>query len=181
MKRKVLFLDRDGVINIDKGFVSKIVDFELVPGIIDLAKYFTNDGYDLIIITNQSGIGRGYFTQTDFEILMAHLRCIFSSEGIEILDILFCPHLDEDLCNCRKPSSGMFETAIKKWNISLANALSIGDKRRDFEAARAAGIQHNFHYGSRKEMKNAGEQFYVIANLLDAIGIYESLGLSSGL
>ena len=181
MKRKVLFLDRDGVINIDKGFVSKIQDFELVPGIIELVKYFTSNGYDLIIITNQSGIKRGYFTDGDFKTLMAHVVGIFSLEGLEILDIIHCPHIDEDLCNCRKPLPGMFDFAIKKWNISPVGSLSVGDNLRDLEAASAAGIQLNFLYGSREDSKNVDKQFYVIENLLDAIGIYESLGLSSGL
>lgn len=181
MKRRVLFLDRDGVINIDKGFVSQIRDFELVPGIINFVKYFIKNDYQVIIVTNQSGIGRGYFTEGDFKNLMNHVVEIFSLEGLEILDILHCPHIDGDLCECRKPSPGMFDFAIKKWNISRVGSLSVGDNLRDLEAASAAGIQLNFLYGSREESKNVDKQFYVIENLLDAIGIYESLELSSGL
>ena len=180
MKRRALFLDRDGVINIDRGFVSQIRDFELVPGIIDFVKYFFKNGYQVIIVTNQSGIGRGYFTEGDFKNLMNHVADIFSLEGLEILDILYCPHIDVDLCECRKPSPGMFDFAIKKWNISPVGSIAVGDNLRDFEAASAAGIQLNFLYGSREESKNVDKQLYVIENLLDAIGIYESLGPSSG-
>jgi len=175
MKRKVLFLDRDGVLNLDRGFVSKIVDFELVPGVLELVKYFTSNGFSVIIVTNQSGIGRGYFTHAEFEIFMEHLKCTLSLEGIEILDVLYCPHVESDFCTCRKPSPRMFELAITKWNVSIVDSVSIGDKIRDIEAASAAGIEINFLYGKDKLLKGISNQVYLVENLLDVIEIYENV------
>lgn len=140
MKRPALFLDRDGVLNIDHGYVFRVADFEPVEGVFDALRLAAQRGYLLIVVTNQSGIGRGYFTQADYEILEAHIRRSFADEGVELDAIYHCPHHPDDGCDCRKPSPGMILRAAREYDIDLVTSVMIGDKESDAEAARAAGI-----------------------------------------
>ena len=139
-KQKTIFLDRDGVINIDKHYLYKIEDFEFCENIFETCKYFQDLGYQIIIITNQSGIGRKYFTQTDFDKLTQWMLNQFKKNKIEILDIFYCPHSPEDNCDCRKPKPGMIEKACEKYDIDLDNSWMIGDKESDIELAFNARI-----------------------------------------
>ncbi|MGZ3874473.1 MAG: D-glycero-beta-D-manno-heptose 1,7-bisphosphate 7-phosphatase [Mucilaginibacter sp.] len=141
--RKALFLDRDGVINIDKNHLFKIEEFEFVDGIFDLCKKFQDYGYIIIVITNQAGIARGYYTIDDFNKLTVWMTEQFKAKGIVISKVYFCPHhpdFDQD-CYCRKPNPGMILDAIKDFDIDPSQSLLIGDKQSDLEAGRAAGIK----------------------------------------
>ena len=142
-KYKVIFLDRDGVINIDKHYVHKIEDFEFYENIFDICKYFQELGYEIIIITNQSGIGRKYFTQSDFSKLTKWMLDKFRVHGLEILDLFYCPHTPEYNCNCRKPKSGMVLEACKKYDIDLKKSWVIGDKVTDIDLAYNSGIKNS--------------------------------------
>jgi len=137
---KVFFLDRDGVINKDIGYLHKISDLEFIEGIFELCSIVSRFGYKIIIVTNQSGIGRGYFSKKDFIELTRFIKLTFKQKGIKIKDIFYCPHTAEDNCSCRKPLPGMFIEAIRKYNIDVANSWVIGDSERDIEAAIGAGI-----------------------------------------
>lgn len=135
---KAVFLDRDGTINVEKEYLYRIQDFEFIPGVVEGLLKFQNAGYLLIIITNQSGIGRGYYTENDFHILNGWMQEQFRQKGVSITDIYFCPHLPEAkvgkyrmVCRCRKPLLGMFEQAINVYNIDLSRSWTIGDKIRD--------------------------------------------------
>jgi D-glycero-D-manno-heptose 1,7-bisphosphate phosphatase len=139
-KKKTLFLDRDGVLNIDKGYVHKIEDFEYVPGIVKYLQKAIQNGFQLIIITNQSGIGRHYYSEASYTLLTEHLIAVFRKEGIEFVGIYHCPHTQEDDCDCRKPKPGLFRRAIQAHSVDIGSSWVIGDKKRDLEAARAAGI-----------------------------------------
>lgn len=139
--RKVLFLDRDGTINIDYGYVYKIEDFILVDGILELAKAAKQKGYDIIVITNQSGIERGYYSEADFKKLTEHMRELFEQNGTPLLDVFYCPSLSG---NDRKPNPGMFLKAKEKYQIDMENSFSVGDKMSDIEAAYKAGVGHNY-------------------------------------
>lgn len=140
-ERRALFLDRDGTINIDRHYVHRIEDFEWVPGIVELCRAAQEKGFDLVVITNQSGIERGYFTEADYERLTAHMRAAFAAEGVTLLDVLHCPHLHHP---DRKPEPGLFRKAQVKWGINMAESVSLGDKPRDVQAGCAAGVGRNY-------------------------------------
>ncbi len=140
-EQRALFLDRDGTINIDRHYVHKIEDFEPVPGIFELCAAAVAKGYALVVVTNQSGIERGYFTMEQYETLTAHMRRLFGQHGCPLLDVLCCPHLNHP---DRKPNPGMFLKAAAKWNINLAASVSLGDKPRDVAAGAAAGVGANY-------------------------------------
>lgn len=138
---KALFLDRDGVINYDYGYVYKQSDFKFVDGIFSLCKQAQTFGYKLIVITNQSGIDRGYFTDNDFKIINDYMLHEFLKRDITITEVFYCPylnHLD------RKPSPSMFLKAKEKYDIDMSSSVSVGDNVRDIEAAFKAGVGRNF-------------------------------------
>jgi len=141
---KAAFLDRDGVINIDKGYVHKIEDFEFKEGIFKLLKLLQQKGFKLFIVTNQSGIGRGYYTIKDFEKLTEYMLNEFGRKGIEIIEVAFCPHHPDENCECRKPKPGMILDLAKKYSITLKDSIMIGDKINDMEAGKSAGIEKNY-------------------------------------
>jgi len=137
---KAVFLDRDGVINEDYGYVHKIEDFKFRDGVFQGCKYLQNKGYKLFIITNQSGINRGYYSINDFLKLTEWMKKEFLKEGIEIVDVEFCPHKPDEGCECRKPNIGMITNLVNKYNIDLNNSVMIGDKESDMQLADNAGI-----------------------------------------
>lgn len=140
MQHKALFLDRDGTINVDYGYVYQPEKFELINGIIDLCRKAQELGYLIIVITNQSGIGRGYFNDEAFQKLNRYMIDIFAKQGITIADVFYCPDLDGPR---RKPECGMFLEAKRKHNIDMAASISVGDKERDVEASKKAGVGKN--------------------------------------
>ena len=140
MPIKTIFLDRDGVINKEVNYLHKIDDCEFIPGIFDACIYFQNIGFKIIIITNQSGIARGYFDESDYQTLTDWIIKQFSAKNIDILDVFHCPHGPNSSCNCRKPRPGMFLEAQKKYSIDMTNSWLIGDKEVDIVAANNAGI-----------------------------------------
>jgi D-glycero-D-manno-heptose 1,7-bisphosphate phosphatase len=142
MTIKTIFLDRDGVINKEVGYLHKIKDFEFIDGVFETCHYFKNLGYKIIVITNQSGISRGYYTERDFEILTSWMLAEFKKNDIKILDVLHCPHLPYANCNCRKPKPGMLLEAKKIYNINMLESWMIGDKESDISAAISSGISN---------------------------------------
>jgi D-glycero-D-manno-heptose 1,7-bisphosphate phosphatase len=135
---KAIFLDRDGTINVEKHYLYKIEDFEFLPGVIEALRKLQDAGFLLIIITNQSGIGRGYYTEKDFEKLNNWMISYLKDQGIAISSVYYCPHLPDAKilkyrkeCNCRKPKLGMYQRAINDYNIDLGLSYAIGDKIRD--------------------------------------------------
>jgi len=141
-KQKALFLDRDGIINIDHGYVSKIEDFHFSSGIFELLHLFVNQGYLLFIVTNQSGIGRGYYTQDDFDTLTQWMLDTFKKNNIHIQKVLYCPHAPDETCLCRKPKTGMIDDILKHYSINLEQSWLIGDKQSDIHLARNSHIAH---------------------------------------
>ena len=141
--RKVLFLDRDGVINMDYGYVHTPQDFVFQEGVIDFCRFAQVQGYEIIVITNQSGIERGIFTEEDFRRTTAFMLEGFAKEDVQIADVFYCPRLDG---TDRKPSPGMFLKAQSKWDIDMGKSVSIGDNERDLAAGEAAGVGTNLLY-----------------------------------
>lgn len=140
MQPKALFLDRDGTINVDYGYVYQPEKFELIDGIIELCQKAQEKGYLIIVITNQSGIARGYYTDEDFYKLNQYMIKIFAANGVKITDVFYCPELSG---NRRKPECGMFLEAQAKYNIDMEKSVSIGDKKRDIDAGLKAGVGKN--------------------------------------
>jgi len=139
---KAIFLDRDGVINEDFGYVHRVQDFRFLPGVFEALRHFKALGYKLILVTNQSGIGRGYYNKEDFENLTRWMQERLQKEGVELDAIYHCPHHPKANCACRKPEPGMIVQAIKEHGIDAKNSWMIGDKPSDIEAAKKAGVGH---------------------------------------
>jgi len=142
MSIKTVFLDRDGVINKEVGYLHKIQDFEFIDGVFEACLYFQSLNYQIIIVTNQSGIGRGYYDEDTFHVVNNWMLNQFKDQGVNILDVFFCPHAPEANCNCRKPKPGMFNQANDKYSIDTKKSWMIGDKEADIQAANSAGIQN---------------------------------------
>ena len=157
MKFKCAFLDRDGVINQDKGYISKISDFKIYPGVGKAISLLNKKNYLVIIITNQSGIGRGLIKIKELENLHNHLKKKIKKNGAKIDDIFYCPFHPEfgkgkykKKSNDRKPGDGMIIKAIKKWKIDAKTSFMIGDKISDKLAAKKAKIR--FFYKKEKNL-----------------------------
>jgi len=146
---KALFLDRDGIINVDHGYVCKIEEFEFTEGIVELLQLFSNQGYLLFIVTNQSGIGRGYYSQEAFKTLTKWMVTTLQENGIDIKEVQYCPHTPEENCSCRKPETGMIDAILKKYDIDLAHSWMIGDKQSDIDLARNAHIASSIAIGDK--------------------------------
>ena len=141
--KKALFLDRDGVINEDAGYVYRREDFVFKEDIFTALREFAKAGYALVVVTNQSGIGRGYYTLEQFDELCGFMLGEFEKEGVKIEKIYFCPHAPEADCLCRKPKPGMLIKAANELNIDLARSIMIGDKDSDVQAGQSAGVGIN--------------------------------------
>lgn len=141
--RKAIFLDRDGVLNRDRGeYTWRVEDFTWLPGVFPGLKKLVASGYDLIIITNQGGIAKGLYSHEDVNRLHDHLVDDLKDAGISVLAIYYCPHHpDHGKCLCRKPGSLMIEKAIARFEIDPSSSFMIGDMERDIEAATSAGVR----------------------------------------
>lgn len=138
---RAVFLDRDGTINIDKHYVYQVEDFEYLPGVVEALKLLQSAEYLLIVITNQSGIARGYFTEEDYKELEQWIKSDLKSKQVNLTASYYCPHLPEAVlpqykkfCTCRKPKLGLFEKAINEYQIDIKKSYVIGDKLRDLAA-----------------------------------------------
>ena len=142
MSLKTIFLDRDGVINKEVNYLHKIEDFEFLDGVFETCKYLKSLGYKIIVITTQSGISRGYYSEKDFQTITNWMLSQFKKNDINILDVFHCPHSTDSHCNCSKPKPGMLIEARNKHNIDMLKSWLIGDSERDISAANLAGIKN---------------------------------------
>ena len=142
MAIKTIFLDRDGVINKEVNYLHKVEDFKFIHGVFDKCRYLQKLGYNLVIVTNQSGIERGLYKLKDYQIITKWMIGEFKKNNIQILDVFYCPHAPQSKCTCRKPSPGMFFDAKIKHNINMKNSWMVGDKESDIKAANDAGIEN---------------------------------------
>ncbi|WP_039664771.1 D-glycero-alpha-D-manno-heptose-1,7-bisphosphate 7-phosphatase [Campylobacter subantarcticus] len=164
MKTKALFLDRDGIINIDKKYVHKVEDFEFCEGIFELCNFFQKQNFLIFVATNQSGIARTYYKEKDFEILSSYMLDEFLKKDIKIKKIYHCPHLEN--CECRKPKPGMLLKAQKEFNIDLSQSFFIGDNLSDMQAGINAGVKNLFLIN---ENYNDDKNYKVFKNLKELL------------
>jgi D-glycero-D-manno-heptose 1,7-bisphosphate phosphatase len=147
--RKAVFLDRDGVINVDTGYVSSVQDFEFRRDIFEICRYLISLGYLIVVVTNQSGIGRQFFTKEQFKTLTDWMLKRFSEEDVEVAGVFYCPHTPAENCECRKPKPGLILEAASKFEIDLQSSWLIGDKQSDIDAAKRAGVAHSILAGDK--------------------------------
>lgn len=152
--RPAVFFDRDGVINADLGYVGEVPRFRLLPGAAEGLRAAAAAGALCFLVTNQSGVARGFFTEGDVEALHRHMAAELAQDGARFDDIRVCPHLPEAPlsayrrdCSCRKPKPGMILDLMARWPVDPARSGMIGDKPSDVEAARAAGIRGLLYAG----------------------------------
>jgi len=141
-----LFLDRDGVINVEKNYVCRKEDIEFIEPIFDICKKYQEKGFKIFIITNQAGIARGYYSVNDFLTLTKWMEAEFKKRGILISKTYYCPHHPDFTgeCLCRKPNPGMIMKAKEEFDIDLNVSVLIGDKQSDIDAGINAGIKQNY-------------------------------------
>lgn len=172
MENKAIFLDRDGVINIEKNYLYRIEDFEFINGAFETLKYFQDQGYMLIVITNQAGIGRGYYALNDFWLLNNWMLRQFATRGIHIAKTYYSPYHPQYGIGkykkdsfCRKPSPGMILQAQKDFNIDLSKSILIGDKESDIEAGLSAGVKYNILVQSGHKMNVTTKAYCVLPSI----------------
>jgi D-glycero-D-manno-heptose 1,7-bisphosphate phosphatase len=142
MKNKAVFLDRDGVVNFERGYTYKLNDFKILPDLIKTLIVLRDKGYLLIIISNQGGIAKGVYTGDDVEVLHDYLIEELKKSSINLSEIYYCKHHNEyGKCICRKPNSLMVEKALARFEIDPANSYFIGDKERDILAGEKVGVK----------------------------------------
>ncbi len=172
MNNKALFLDRDGVINVDTGHPHNINEIQFVEGIFELCAMACDLGYRIIIVTNQAGIAKGYYDEAQFLCVMDWMIEVFKKRNIEILDFYFCPHHIDGLgqykknCMRRKPEPGMILDASVDHNINLRNSVIVGDKISDMEAGKSAGV------GEKLLFKSANDE---IGGLMEDIHVFTKM------
>ena len=174
LSKPAVFLDRDGVINVDHGYVHDEHDFEYIDGVFEAAKAFKDMGYLLVLVTNQSGIARGMFSEDRFLSLTQWMDWNFVDNGVELDGIYYCPHHAEQGlgdykqdCECRKPKPGMFISARDFLKIDMANSVMIGDKAEDMMAAEEAGVGTKVLVRTGKPITEKGEALASV--VLDSI------------
>lgn len=162
-KMKVAFLDRDGVINREVNYLHRIKDFEYAPNFIEGIKLLKELKFEIIVVTNQAGIAKGYYTENQYSELTSWYLDDLKKQGIEILDVFHCPHHVDAVvdkykkaCDCRKPATGMFQRAISKYPIDIENSILVGDKDSDIGFGKNSGIKdkHLFLVSTGHEIIN---------------------------
>jgi D-glycero-D-manno-heptose 1,7-bisphosphate phosphatase len=170
-----IFLDRDGTLNVDHGYVHEIDDFQFIDGAIDACRTLKEMGYALVLVTNQSGIARGKFTEDQFMHLTEWMDWSLADRDVDLDGIYFCPHHPDgegeyrQICECRKPKPGMFIDAQKELNIDMAASYMVGDKPEDMQAAAAAGVGTKVLVRTGKPVTEQGEALadWVLNSLAD--------------
>lgn len=170
---KTIFLDRDGVINKDPGFGGYITcweEFEFLPGSLEALKRLNQAGYEVMVISNQAGVAKGLYTLGDLDKITKNMLGEIEKAGGGIRSVHYCPHRDEDNCNCRKPRTGLFSQATKDLGVNFTDTFFVGDNRRDVLAAKAIGCKSIFVLSGNTKLEDLDVQpDFVAGDLLEAV------------
>jgi histidinol-phosphate phosphatase family protein len=131
-KSAAVFIDRDGTLIHEKHYLRKIKDVKLFSGSVEAIKILKGAGFKIIVVTNQSGIGRGYLTEEKLNKINRHIERVLAAKGAKVATTYYCPHVPEDRCSCRKPGLGMVKRAEKRFNVDLKRSYAVGDHVNDF-------------------------------------------------
>ncbi len=142
---KAVFFDRDGTLNFDDGYTHKPDELKFIQGAMDAVKYSTDNGYLAIVITNQSGIGRGFYTKNQMDLFHATMNQALIKHGTQISQFYHCPHLPSDNCACRKPNTALVKQAILDYDLQAQDCFFIGDKLSDEQCAQKIGIKFSYY------------------------------------
>ena len=147
-KQPAAFLDRDGTLNVDVGYPDSLEKIVLIPGAVEAVQLLNRAGYAVVVVSNQSGVARGYFDEARVQAINRGVAEMFAQAGARIDGFYYCPHLPEAAvaryrraCGCRKPAPGMLQKAVREMHLDLARSLIIGDKYSDIAAGKALGLQ----------------------------------------
>jgi D-glycero-D-manno-heptose 1,7-bisphosphate phosphatase len=150
MGERAVFLDRDGVINVDRHYLHRVEDFEFIAGVPQALKRLQQAGWKLVVVTNQSGIARGFFTEDDYQRLTQHMTDRLAEAGVRLDAVLHCPHLPDATvaayriaCACRKPAPGLVVRGARQLGVDLAQSVMVGDKGTDLRAGHSAGVSRS--------------------------------------
>lgn len=146
--KPAVFLDRDGTINVEKNYLYRIEDFEYIDGAVEALQKLHQAGFLLVVVTNQSGIARGYYSEEDFRTLNGWMRKDLQERGVPIASVYYCPHHPQAVvpkyravCDCRKPAAGLFQRAIRELDIDVDKSYAVGDKLRDLAICEEEPVQ----------------------------------------
>ena len=167
MATKAVFIDRDGTLNIDHGYIDTPEELQLYPGVPEGIQLLKENGFLIIVVTNQSGIGRGFFCHETVGKIHEKLRQDLSKKGANIDAIYYCPHHPDDDCDCRKPKTGMMEQAIHDFDIDITSSFIIGDRASDIQAGLAMGcstllISHDQKQRLEREETSSSDPDYIV-------------------
>lgn len=158
---KVIFIDRDGVINKDPegwtkyNYVTSPEEMHFLPDVLGALKTLRENGYKIIVISNQGGVGKGYFSKEDLDKVNNYMLKEIEMQGGEIFGVYYCPHKKEDNCECRKPKTGLLKMAMSNINADIKNSYMVGDTERDIEAARNFGLKTILVLSGKTKLRDA--------------------------
>ena len=176
MNRGFVVLDRDGTIIFERHYLSSPDQVEILPGAAEGMKQLIDLGYSLVIVTNQSGLGRGYFTKETLEAVHARLRELLAASGVSIAAIYVCPHTPDDDCDCRKPGTKLIRQAATDLGFEPSACVMVGDKACDIDMGKAVGARTvlvRTGYGARSEAAGLTAN-HVVDHLLQLSEILQS-------
>lgn len=178
MEKQAIFLDRDGTLCRENHYIYRWEDWEWLPGVTVALRGFQRLGFELIVVSNQSGVARGYYAEKDIQRLHAAVKRDLKRRGIRVRGFYFCPHHPDEgrRCSCRKPAPGLLLRAARKHRLDLGRSFMIGDKAIDVEAGRRAGAKPILvltGYG-RRERKSVGKKVVAVKDLLGALRVVRS-------
>lgn len=172
ISQSCIFIDRDGVINEDHNYVHRWEDFHFIDGVVDALVRLKAAGYYIVVVTNQSGIGRGFFTDNDFHILSEKMLRWLQQRSVQVDAIYHCPHLPQDNCACRKPAPGMILQAAREHNLDLSSSYIIGDKLSDIEAGQRANVGQQILVGPSAGRDHRGNRRH-----LEALNLHQAANI----
>ena len=174
MSRPTVFLDRDGTLMRDVNYIGKPEQVELLPGAAQAVRRLNHARWPVIVVTNQSGIARGYYTSSDYERVRSELDAQLAAAGARLDATYMCPHHPDfgDACECRKPGTLLFRQAAQSHDLDLARSWYVGDRLRDVEPAKALGGHGILIAGQEtpaEDVRRARQEFAVVASLDEAV------------